>query len=257
MKILRLLDNLSKELLWKLPMKMGGTNSFVAHILVFENPAYIRISAIAARSFLFWNRNSSVILHCNAEILPKIRKEFKKELARKRLRVELLGGEKLISWKQHKIELLSSLRDSNHFYMDADMRWNGSIPKIDGITFYVKEYAFIERPHLLKYISMVNQSTNVEGSMLNTSFFFPNGLVDQDEFRAESLNYLQKIESGLSKLSTEEQSQLFLPHLSEQLAISMYFSKQKMKINFLKESDRHRDGAFIESSYFGSTGVSF
>jgi hypothetical protein len=45
--------------------------------------------------------------------------------------------------------------------------------------------------------------------------------------------------------------------ISEQLALSLFAEKIPEEIFFLKVSDGHRDGSFLESSYFGATGSQF
>jgi hypothetical protein len=49
----------------------------------------------------------------------------------------------------------------------------------------------------------------------------------------------------------------FVRRISEQLALSLFVEKLGQAIYFLKENDGHRDGSFLESSYFGATGSQF
>jgi hypothetical protein len=93
--------------------------------------------------------------------------------------------------------------------------------------------------------------------MRNTSFFTFGG----HQIETQALFDVKQIEDELlvliksDLLGSIDRDQV--ARLSEQLALSLASEDWNTPIKTLKESDGHKDGAFVESSYFGATGSTF
>ncbi len=240
---------------WYIPRKKIGTE-YTAHVLAVKNPNYARIGKIAVASFLYHNPKSKVVIHCDQSTKEKALFEFRHFL--KRSRVQIVDVESANdSWQVQKIKLLVAIaRVELNFYMDCDVRWNASLTLPDKCTIYVAEFSLIEKSpyrELLPHLSLTN--SNVK--MLNTTFvyLYPGQFTDLE---LGSIIGFQEEIVRICNLGIV--ARLDLPQilrLSEQLGFSFFLAKSGREFVALKSTDGHMDGSFLESSYYGATGVEF
>ena len=240
---------------WCLPRKKFGPN-YVAHLLAAKNTKYLKIAKIAVSSFLYHNPNSSVVIHCDTHTYSSAQLEFKYFSKRGTVKI-LHNGHENKSWQVQKIELLCDIAHlESNFYMDCDVRWNGSLTLSDLTTSYVSEFKLADKSPFREMLPALKiQNSQVE--MLNTTFVylypgkFSNAeLGEISRYHNEILNLCTS--GAVAKLDIEQTSRL-----SEQLGYSIFLANSGRKHIALKSQDGHMDGSFLESSYFGATGVEF
>ena len=240
---------------WSIPRKKIGTE-YTAHVLAVKNPNYVRIGKIAVASFLYHNPKSKVVIHCDQSTKEKASFEFRYFLKRSRVQIIDVESEN-DTWQVQKINLLVAIaRVESNFYMDCDVRWNASLTLPDKCTSYVAEFSLMEKSpyrELLPHLSFTN--SNVK--MLNTTFvyLYPGQFTDLE--LGSIMGFHEEI---VSICNSEIIARLDLPQilrLSEQLAVSFFLAKFGREFVTLKSTDGHMDGSFLESSYYGATGVEF
>lgn len=240
---------------WCTPRKKLGYR-FVAHILAAKNGKYVTIAKTAVASFLYHNPNSQVVIHCDSFTYRFALSEFSYFIKRGSVAV-INSNQGKDSWQKQKIELLCEIANNeSNFYMDCDVRWNGSLTLPEFCTSYVSEFQFNEKsPHLelLPYLNIDNH----EIEMLNTTFvyLYPGQFTENElhEIHNRHDEILELCNSGVvAELDIEQ-----IVRLSEQLGYSIFLSSSGRKHVALKSHDGHMDGSFLESSYFGATGAEF
>lgn len=240
---------------WSIPRKKIGTE-YTAHILIVKNPHYARIGKIAVASFLYHNPNSKVTIHCDQSTKEKASFEFRYFL--KRCRVQIIDVEsENDTWQVQKINLMVAIaRLESNFYMDCDVRWNASLTLPNKCTSYVAEFKLMEKSpyrELLPHLNLNN--SNIE--MLNTTcvYLYPGKFTDLE------LGSIIGFHDEIVRICNSEiVARLDLPQilrLSEQLSFSFFLAKSGREFVTLKSTDGHMDGSFLESSYYGATGVEF
>jgi hypothetical protein len=146
------------------------------------------------------------------------------------------------------------MNGSTDFFMDADLRWNDKLRVLSKITAYLEEFEMVE-PFLPSQICALLHERH-PGKMVNLSFFTFSGISISEKARNEIIA-LQKQISLLSlheNLSIQEREKC---RMSEQIALSVGLNLYSHEINSLKFSDSRNDGQFVESCYFGATGLTF
>lgn len=240
---------------WCLPRKKIGPN-YVAHLLAAKNTKYLKIAKIAVASFLYHNPNSSVVIHCDAFTYSSAQLEFNYFIKHGTVEIHHNGHDSQ-TWQVQKIQLLCEIANlESNFYMDCDVRWNGSLTLTDLCTSYVSEFKLADKSPFREILPTLRlQNSQVE--MLNTTFvylypgkFSPVELGDINRYHNEVLNLCS---SGVVAKLDIEQTQ----RLSEQLGYSIFLANSGRIHIALKSQDGHMDGSFLESSYFGATGVEF
>ena len=238
-----------------MPRKKIGPE-YTAHMLAVKNLNYLRIGKIAIASFLYHNPNSNVVIHCDQS--TKVRASLDFQYFIKRNLVHLADVEQHDnSWQFQKIGLLKSIAKlESNFYMDCDVRWNGILKIPDKCTSYVVEFKLGEKSPFKELVSYLKLGDS-EIEMLNTSFVylypgnFSNQELDQIAFFHNEV--IGACDSGsVAKLDIDQ-----ILRLSEQIGFSIFLSKSGRDHIGLKSHDGHMDGSFLESSYFGATGVEF
>lgn len=240
---------------WSIPRKKIGTE-YTAHVLAVKNSNYVRIGKIAVVSFLYHNSKSKVVIHCDQSTKEKASFEFRHFLKRSRVQIVDVESEN-DTWQVQKINLLVAIaRLESNFYMDCDVRWNARLTLPDKCTSYVAEFKLMEKSpyrELLPHLNLSN--SNIE--MLNTTFvyLYPGKFTDLE--LGSIVGFHDKI---VHICNTEIVARLDLPQilrLSEQLGFSFFLAKSGREFVTLKSTDGHMDGSFLESSYYGATGVEF
>ncbi len=240
---------------WGIPRRSKGLN-YTAHILVVKNPVYLRIGKIAIGSFLYHNPGSRVLIHCDPSTRDAAFTEYRYYLKRNLVHIIEAQSESG-TWQLQKIELLEMIANQEkHFYMDCDVRWNDSLDLPEKCAYYVSEFKLIEKSpfrELLSSLDLFDQKIQ----MMNTTFvyLYPGCFTSEELLKMRKLhNQFQRTcaSGNVAKLDVE-----VIERLSEQLAFSVFLSQSGKDHVALKSKDGHRDGSFLESSYFGATGVQF
>ena len=224
------------------------------HILIVKKIEYVKIAKICIYSFLYYHPNSIFILHCDTSTFRITSKLF---LKKSKFVQVVCDIDDKVSWQESKCNLLISLSNSNDIYMDADLRWNGTIPNLKGVTFFVEEFSMTEKS---PYRQLIRELTSLEfnlGSMKNTSFFYLGGYEISEECRLKILETIKNFKDYLVNADLGILDYPIVLRLSEQIVISLISESWNKKISFLKQEDAHRDGKFVESSYYGATGSAF
>lgn len=240
---------------WGIPRKRRGLR-YTAHILVVKNPVYLRIGKVAIASFLYHNPGSRVSIHCDSLTRAAAQKEYRYYLKRNLVHIVEVQFEDG-TWQLQKLELLETIakRELN-FYMDCDVRWNGRLDLPEKCTYYVSEFQLIEKSPFRELLSSLGLFDR-EIQMMNTTFvyLYPGSFTSEELHKMRKLHdqFQRACSSGdVAKLDVE-----VIKRLSEQLAFSVFLSQSEKDHVALKVKDGHRDGSFLESSYFGATGVQF
>jgi hypothetical protein len=226
-----------------------------AHLLIVEKEVYCKLANICIASFLFFNPNFEINVHCDLKTFSKCSRVFRRFIRKGNLLLFLIDDEK--SWQDRKIDLILSLMGSRDIFMDADLRWNSELPLIEGVTFFVSEFSMREKSPERQLLRSFGFRENLPAIMKNTSFFSWQGFVldrNQRKFIENSIGTFGEILSS-ADLGTRDIPQL--DRLKEQIILSLAAETWNVPIRYLKEIDKHKDGAFVESSYFGATGSSF
>ena len=226
------------------------------HILLAKDTRYIYFARICAESFLHYHPLCSVILHCDDSTYFKTVKYFK--VTKKFRNVEIVNNlYQNKSWQMSKLELLLSLNGTDGIYVDSDLRWNNSIKSLDNITFFVREFKFIDSVEYQKLFSQINYSLLGNEYMWNTSFFTFAKHKVTDETINNVINFYYFFLKSIEKISDKKTNFDSIARLSEQISMSIFARSFSENVEALKISDSRLDGKIAESTYFGSTGLGF
>ncbi len=231
-------------------------NIYLGNVLVVKKPIYAKLARLCVESFLYYNPGCKIIVNVDSATEQAVSKAFRKAKARRNIEIRNLGdcGE---SWQEIKLKLILAMKDPQEFFMDADLRWNGPIPELNGTTFFVNEFKLKETYPYSNLLEMSNWQSRKEFTMKNTSFLYWGGFKPErrDElFIQEAMCKIQELYSQdvISKENADSMNRI-----SEQIALSVLVDVRNQDVKFLKETDGYRDGTFVESSYFGATGSIF
>ena len=228
-----------------------------AHILVIINDDYARIAKICVESFLHFNPNCKVILHCDSATLPNTQKLFQKSIKRRNIEFRLIDQPALQLWQVTKLNLILSMNGTSDIFMDADLRWNGPLPAVECFTYFVREFEMKDKSPFRELLSVGFKEDFPDTYMKNVSFIsFAN-----DHLPIEALNlagfYSQKYLKLVNSNLVGELDKASVSRMVEQVVLSLLVPKYLKHIAYLKTSDQIMDGRFVESSYFGATGARF
>jgi len=237
--------------------KKSSKEDFTVHLLVVKNTKYSELARVCIESFYYYHPLCSVIVHCDKSTYYQTEEILRIVIKRGTTQVILDQIDDQRTWQEQKIQLIISMNGTNDVFLDADLRWNGSIPIRKGLTFFVEEFSLIEKSPYKEMLSLPEFSSFSNPMMRNTSFFSFAG-IEIEEARLLDISTIQVLINNATKtksIALLDRSDIL--RISEQLAISLAAEKWGKDIYALKSHDRHRDGEFVESSYFGVTGVSF
>jgi hypothetical protein len=229
-----------------------------AELLVVKKEIYADIAKICIQSFLYWNREAVVSVHCDDHTFSNLKKWNSSNRFKSRIQILNTYRGDIRNWQDIKLEVLLSLSGSHTFFMDADLRWNAPLLiQTSAPTFLVKEFKLKNRAPYKQIIENNSLNKYLEASMWNTSFFTFSGFKISEEQMREiqeiHLKLLQIIQGD--DIGRDDKSSLV--RLAEQLAISIAAQSWEVRLDSLKEVDGFKDGSFLESSYFGATGATF
>ena len=233
------------------------TNIDKVHLLVVKKPEYASIAKVAVESFTHFHPASEVVVHADEFTYNKLKQEMRLVLKRRRVSIRPTFRGDNNSWQRQKVDLLLSLNGSSDAFMDADLRWNGAIPETGGLTFFVDEFDMSEKSPYRQLLQTLKLDLSRPISMKNTSFFTFQGIsISQEKLDAFKLAF-ESYPSLLMQADIGSLDRTLIGRLSEQLTFSVQSELWEVPINYLKTSDGHMDGSFLESSYYGATGASF
>lgn len=226
----------------------------IIHLLVVKNPKYVDLALIAVSSFLRHNPNSFFLIHTDDITTLQSHRSFwileKIGLAR----VDPIFQSGLKEWQELKLRIIHELSGTSEIFMDADLRWHGRCPELVGVTFFVKEFDLLTKEPFSEISKMIAKDMH-SCYMKNTSFVSFSGIkIQQEVFEDIWLAYFN-FQNYLIGRNTGEISDLM--RLREQFLLSYFIREKNIQISYLKETDSIKDGQFVESSYFGTTGATF
>lgn len=223
------------------------------HLLIVGSRNYVLLAETCLWSFLKHHPSTRFHLHVDENLVPYLRRRFE-ELISKGL-IKIIPVEKSVKdWQALKLHILLGMNGSTDYFMDADLRWNNKMPDLRNVTAYLEEFEMIE-PYLPSPICTLLNNEH-PGKMMNLSFFTFAGTHISEEVCYEIAS-LQKQISMLSRnenLSPEIREKC---RMSEQIALSFGLNSNSYRIRPLKNTDSRNDGQFVESCYFGATGLTF
>ena len=237
----------------KIQLRFAGNDNpqqFRIHLLATNSKSYVLLAQTCIYSFLRFHSNATFLIYVDQELIQFAKSRFKSQIQNGIVEIILSDYEK-VSWQSTKLNLILNMCGTNDIFMDADLRWNGAIPEIKGITSYVKEFELDSEVLPIEIRNLLTDSQGV--SMVNTSFFTFGGICIGQQLH-EEIRFLELEIGRLVDLKSEIAS---TARMSEQLALSFILGKYGYASNFLKLIDKRNDGDFVESCYFGATGLTF
>jgi hypothetical protein len=233
------------------------TNIKKVHLLVVKKPEYASIAKVAVESFTHFHPACEVEVHADEFTYKKLKQEMKLVSKRRRVSINPTFRSDNHPWQKQKVDLLLSLNGSMDAFMDADLRWNGAITEMNGVTFFVDEFNMLEKSPYRQMLQSLNLDLSRGISMKNTSFFTYQGIsISQEQLNAIKSSF-ESYPSLLLQADIGTLDRNLIERLSEQFTFSVHSEFWGVQINYLKGSDGHMDGSFVESSYYGATGASF
>lgn len=228
-------------------------SQFKCHIMVVGSLNYVLLSEICVYSFLKFNPKSIFLIHTEKRLKRVLNLRYAKLIRSGNVIIET-DIENEIEWQSSKLELILGMNGSRDIFMDADLRWNGPLLQPGNVTFFLREFKLTENPIFASAFPEFPSSSDIY--MYNLSFFtFSNFSLSSQE--TEDIRFNQKRIAHLQPQGLEEKDILAVQRMSEQLAMSICLSKSRHPIETLKDLDTRNDGSFVESCYFGATGLTF
>ena len=255
-----LLRNMRKLFWWKYGWNFKSNKEpFCIHLLAIRNTQYVELIEICVRSFLFWHPNSKITIHGDSTTLPRLHQTFK-DLLKSQSKVFVLtdvNDDVEEPWQRTKMKLILSLKP-NEIFMDADLRWNGVIPFKSRIpVFFSSEFQISERSPYRQMMQLLQVTHSSEALMRNVSFFSFGAFHVTETFKADIWELWDTYQKLLSSEIFGKDDKANLSRLIEQFLLSVFVPLKLGESLSLKKSDRHLDGEFVESCYFGATGFTF
>jgi hypothetical protein len=224
--------------------------------VIVKDTKYIDLAYDCIRSFLAFHPNSKFEVYVDeatsAEMLERL---MRRDIINKCtiVMVEKSGRK----WQEIKLDVILSQSGTKRLFMDADLRWYGSLPTIDNLTFLVDE-GLLKNSEVFRKILELNPKFNVEAHMLNVSFVALGGKSisseTQQKIRETCFNYDPILDEVVDSIEDIES----VRRLREQFAFSVYAHEISTHYSVLKESDsRAERDSLVSSCYFGSTGLNF
>lgn len=254
-KVVKSIYFLSLKIKWNYKNSHASGIHTTAHILCVKNDAYAGVAIVAAESFLYWNPDSNVVVHCDTYTFSQVSRMFRRLIRARKVRV-VCDISSTITWQEAKIEIVCSLGGTSDIYMDADLRWNGPCPRLNEPVFYVREFEISSRIEFNDIYTEVLKNQWPSALMSNTSFVFFNRLEISHENIADIRVIFTKLFNWLGEEDPARPETSQIRRLSEQIALSVVLN-DALKMGHLKQTDERADGQFVETSYFGATGLGF
>ena len=254
---LQFCSNLIRRLIWLTQnSKKANLSFFKVHLLVVNNTFYARLAQTCVESFLFFHPNSQIIIHYDYKTEKELIKRFKAValLRKNKVNFELVNENSV--WQLHKLHIILGMQGTYDFFMDCDLRWNGSIQdkNEDRLIFFLEERVLVSYEEIYEAMQKkLAPYTNT--SMKNTSFFSWSGVKILESQCQHIVDlWAELYENTLNQTSIQSQS---VSRISEQVVLSLVPRLFGLPFSFLKDSDKQFDGSICESSYYGASGGRF
>lgn len=222
------------------------------HFLICKDVRYVSISKYAVLSYLRFNPDSTVIVHCDSLTYPLVKKLYR-FLPNDLLEVvEDIPNDKYpyIS----KGLLLLTLQGTKDVFLDVDTRINGKLPASIKPTTLVAEFQFSESVKFSKILKAMKCTDFEAKYLLNVTFVSWGGRdlgIRYNNFLDWSDAYMNlPWDSLLAKEAIP-----YFKRFVEQTFFSLVFQEESWDV--LKKSDFVGDKGIVESSYFGASGYRF
>jgi hypothetical protein len=220
------------------------------HILCVNRKEYLKAAMLCANSAWQFRPDLKVSLHMDLKMYPEYVKRARR--FHRPDRISVVPVEEGKTWQYLKINVLSQLSSDDHF-CDADVKWNGALPKLLSPTFYLKEERLSKNSQyqdLLGYMQITDSSL----FMVNTTFVSLKTTSNSRLLSQRALHFLEEIEKFVSFQESQGIMVAKVKRLSEQLAISIAAQEifAESEIEYLKIQDKPMDGGLIESYFIGT-----
>jgi hypothetical protein len=235
---------------------LGGSEEkqfYKVHILATNSRNYVLLAETCVYSFLRMQQGSTFVIHVDPGLQRYARFRFRALIKREIVDIRLIDSDSH-SWQATKLELILGMCGTQELFMDADLRWNSRLPSPYGLTSYLEEFEF--GAALLPKELEVFLPDSQRIRMMNLSFFTFSGVCIGFDLHEETKELQTRINELISYHS-ENVELIKAARMSEQIALSYILGKYSYKVNFLKVTDSRNDGSFVESCYFGATGLTF
>ena len=239
-------------IVYKISKKSKTLNETI--MLVIGSTDYVWVSIHCIVSFFRYNPNSKMLIYVDDKTyrLARILYFF---IDRKNIKLSKIDSYEIPPlWV--KAKLILEIQGSYKFFMDADLRWNSSLPEMPSnkIIVFAKEFELTSSETHSRLISKLSWSTSAPIYMFNTSFFCWNAENSGMSF-GTFVNFLSQfntIKSDYFDLFFKDEN---LFRLSEQISLSYII--RNFQVEALDELMRNQSLRSIESTYFGATGHRF
>lgn len=228
------------------------TTTKACHMLVCQKQEYVSISKFAISSFLYFNKDYTIILHTDkilknkcdalARFFPNTRLSVLQDIPDEGYPYELKGL------------LILGLQGTSDLFLDVDTRTNGTLPDIYSPLTLVAEFKMSDNVNFRQILSEMSLEGYENFYLLNVSIFCWAGKhfgIERQDFINWSQAYMNiKWESFLNSDQIP-----YFKRFVEQVFFSLQL--QKGEIQLLKENDHVGDKGIVECSYFGASGYRF
>jgi hypothetical protein len=240
---------------YRVPFKPSNLSHKI-HILIIRDKKYVGVAKICIYSFLYWHPNAEILVHVDEFTAKKVKRAFRRLIKREKIKVLKDVAENDLPWQYAKLKLILCLSGSTDIFLDADLRWNAVLPDIHGITFFVNEFLLAEREDFILLLNEMKFTKLENLYMRNLSFFTFDGFHLSEKSKYEIERLWNNIILAQKNLRIDSSSPT-LGRISEQLVFSLACQSWNSPIYALKSTDGLKDGEFVESTYFGVTGLKF
>lgn len=226
------------------------------NLLIVGDIKYVPFARDCIKSFSLFQPKSSFNLYVD-NITHEECERFLQKIS-KRNTVKFVNiSDTFANWQEAKLNVILSQSESDEIFMDADLRWYGPLPKMDGVQFFVDEGP-LRSSEVFKKILEANLDLEQNAHMLNVSYVCFNNVKIASSTIQKIANTCKNYDALIAsaKLNEEEISQV--ERLKEQFSISVFASEISGDIQVLKNIDRRADKSnLVSSCYLGSTGLGF
>jgi len=230
-----------------------SSTSYRCHLVVLNSIEYVYLAQICVLTFLHFHPNAKFFIHTDRKVVDQLRKIFRVQLKHDCIKIQTIEDNSF-EWQRRKLEVILAMNDVSDIFMDADLRWNGKLPELQGTTVYFREFSLLDYENYISLIPRLKQMT--QACMYNSSFISFKGNFFSDKQKLEILS-LQEELSCLKSSEITESDLAAVRRMSEQIALSILLDSSDRIVFPLKIEDSRSDGSFVESCYFGVTGLAF
>lgn len=240
------IDRFYRTIKWKyLRPKNKSSDVLNVHFLLVKDTKYVSVIKICLDSFLYWHPAAKITIHVDSITKSQVEKELLTRRKRSNIEIKMDMDFPESSWQNLKLRLLACLNGTFDIYLDTDMRWNGTMPECNSVTFFTTEFTLKDMTLYLVLLTHLQNGKYMAAKMRNTSFFtFWGFKIDED-----SLKDIEELHNQIiSLVKSDNFGSKDRPHLlriAEQLAISIASEDWGTQISQLKDIDIWKDGSLL------------